>query len=67
MCLLAQAALHPSGSTRVIEPIVEENPQVLWRMDYYAHVDAIDELPIEMQNWMCAPLTLLGPVVTRLL
>ncbi|GFR48235.1 hypothetical protein Agub_g10097 [Astrephomene gubernaculifera] len=42
--------LHPSRQRRVVAPVVGENPDLLFRMDYYQHVYMIDELPIEIQN-----------------
>ena len=32
--------------------IVEENPELLFRMDYYLDAMMLDDLPIEIQNMM---------------
>eukprot|EP00775_Hariotina_reticulata_P006197 gene6197-6433_t len=49
-------SLHPSHSHHVIagKGILEENPELLLRMDYYLsdNIRLIDELPIEIQNMM---------------
>jgi hypothetical protein len=36
----------------VVLGIVEENPELLFRMDYYLKALLLDELPIEIQNMM---------------
>lgn len=41
--------LHPSRSRDVVAGIVAENPELLYRMEYYTHVTLIDELPLEIQ------------------
>jgi hypothetical protein len=41
----AAAAAVPPG-------IVEENPELLFRMDYYQDAMLLDDLPIEIQNMM---------------
>ncbi|KAF6264993.1 hypothetical protein COO60DRAFT_1634046 [Scenedesmus sp. NREL 46B-D3] len=47
-------ALHPSHSHTVVAGIIEENPELLFRMDYYLSDDIrlIDQLPIEIANMM---------------
>jgi hypothetical protein len=45
-------ALHPSGDVSVVREIIMDNPELLFRMDYYGHVTLLDELPIEIQNMM---------------
>ncbi|PNH08702.1 Ubiquitin fusion degradation protein 1 [Tetrabaena socialis] len=42
--------LHPSGELSVVAPVVGDNPDLLFRMDYYQDVRMLDELPIEIQN-----------------
>jgi len=38
--------------TFVCTGLIRENPELLWRMDYYQDARSLDELPIEMQNWL---------------
>ncbi|WIA31633.1 hypothetical protein OEZ86_002515 [Tetradesmus obliquus] len=47
-------ALHPSHSHTVIAGILEENPVLLLRMDYYLGDDImlLDQLPMEIANMM---------------
>ncbi|GAX84467.1 hypothetical protein CEUSTIGMA_g11887.t1 [Chlamydomonas eustigma] len=44
--------LHPSKDMSVVREIVFDNPELLFRMDYYQKATLIDELPIEIQNMM---------------
>lgn len=45
-------ALHPSKDIAVIREIVNDNPELIYRMDYYTKATMLDELPIEIQNMM---------------
>ncbi|KAI8470030.1 MAG: hypothetical protein J3K34DRAFT_267661 [Monoraphidium minutum] len=44
--------LHPSESRGIVSALITEYPSLLVRMDYYADARSLDDLPIEMQNWM---------------
>ncbi len=44
-------SIHPSKSKKVVADIVEENPSLLYRMQYYMDA-SLEELPIEIQNMM---------------
>jgi hypothetical protein len=44
--------LHPSKDSSVVTEIIFDNPELLFRMDYYPSATMIDELPIEIQNMM---------------
>jgi hypothetical protein len=44
-------SIHPSKSRKVVADIVEENPSLLVRMQYYMDA-SLEELPIEIQNMM---------------
>lgn len=44
--------LHPSKDVSVIREIIVENPELLYRMDYYMDAMLLDYLPIEIQNMM---------------
>jgi len=45
-------SLHPSGDVGVVREIIAENPELLFRMDYYMDAPMLDYLPIEIQNMM---------------
>lgn len=42
--------LHPAKDMKVINSILIENPELLWRMDYYPDATLLDELPIEVHS-----------------
>lgn len=44
--------LHPSKEKDVATDLVEEYPELLYRMDYYRSASQLDDLPIEIQNMM---------------
>jgi len=46
------ASLHPSKEEEVVRDIVVENPELIYRMDYYMGAVLMDDLPIEIQNMM---------------
>ncbi|GBF98420.1 hypothetical protein Rsub_10485 [Raphidocelis subcapitata] len=47
--------LHPSGDRDVVAGVIEENPELLVRMDYYMAARLLDELPVELQNMFLPP------------
>lgn len=44
--------IHPSQQLTVVADLVEDNPELLYRMDYYMSASQLDDLPIEIQNMM---------------
>ena len=46
--------LHPSRDIAVVREMIFDNPELLYRMDYYprSKFSIMDELPIEIQNMM---------------
>ncbi|KAI8469466.1 MAG: hypothetical protein J3K34DRAFT_279960 [Monoraphidium minutum] len=48
-------SLHPSKDLEVVAGLIEENPELLVRMDYCMDARLLDELPVEIQTMMIPP------------
>lgn len=49
---LCAQELHPSSDLNIVLDTVAEHPEILWRLDYYPSATILDDLPVELQNWM---------------